>query len=309
MHLRYEDDFVEAAVFIAASGKRAALPSLQIRRFHAARERCYDIRDPDERAAAFFRLHLDWFREWDLEKLLLGFVNEYPLLPPALATLAFRKVRMKKDEGAELYVNAENGRSAVTAMRSERFERDEALAVLLRHEFMHLSDMVDPVFGYSPRLNLPGLNPTQQRITRERYRLLWDITIDGRLFREGRSTDKRQHHLAIFSRAFSFWSDTRRDQVFESHWNDAAPRHENLLALAADPRELSHADAPMPGSLCPLCQFPTFDWADVSALAPETLTKLSRQFPQWHCHLGVCERCVEIYELAGKFEFPATVVL
>ena len=309
MHLRYDDDFVEAAVFIAVNGKRPGVPPLQARRYHRERERCYDILDPDERAAAFFRLHLGWFREWDLEKRLLSLVNEYPLLAPALAVLAFRKVRMKKDEGAELYVNAENGRSAVVAMRSERFERNEALAVLLRHELMHLSDMVDPAFGYSPRLNFPGLNPTQQRITRERYRLLWDITIDGRLLRDGRSADKRQYHEAIFSRAFSFWSDTRRGQVFESYWNDAAPRHESLLALAADPRELSHVDAPMPGSLCPLCQFPTFDWADVSAVAPETLTKLSRQFPQWSRHQGVCQRCVEIYDLAGKFELPPTVVL
>jgi hypothetical protein len=309
MHLRYDDDFVEAVVFIAASGKRPNVPSLQIRRFHRERERCYDILDPDDRNAAFFKLHLDWFREWGLEKLLLGFVKEYPLLPTALRTLAFRKVRMEKDEGAELYVSEENGRSAVVAMRSERFERDDALASLLRHEFMHLSDMVDPAFGYSPALNLPALNPTQQRITRERYRLFWDITIDGRLFHAGRSACKREHHEVIFHRAFSFWPETRRMQVFEMHWNDAAPHHDNLLALAADPRDLSHAHAPLPGSLCPLCQFPSFDWADVSALTPETLTKLRGQFAQWIPEQGVCGRCVEIYELAGKFELPATVLL
>src|SRR5262245_3489475 len=211
MNLRYDDDFVETAVFIAASGRSASVAALQIRRFHAERERCYNVLDPDERNSAFFKLHLDWFREWGLEKLLLGVVQEYPLLPPALTILAFRKVRMKKDEGAELYVSAENGRSAVVAMRSERFERDDAVAALLRHEFMHLSDMVDPAFKYSPGLNLPGLNPTQQRITRERYRLLWDITIDGRLVRAGRySVNKRAHHEDLFHRAFSFWPEEKR---------------------------------------------------------------------------------------------------
>lgn len=59
---------------------------------------------------------------------MLGLVNEYPLLPSALTTLAFRKVRMKKDEGAELYVSAENGRSAIAAMGSERFESDNIVA-------------------------------------------------------------------------------------------------------------------------------------------------------------------------------------
>lgn len=309
MQLRYDDDFVEAAVFIAASGKRRGMPPLQIRRFHGERERCYDILDPDNRNAAFFELHLAWFREWGLEKLLLDLVNEYPLLPRSLAALAFRKVRMKKDEGAELYVSAENGRNAVVAMRSERFERDDAVAGLLRHEFMHLHDMVDPAFGYSPHLNLPGLNPTQQRITRERYRLLWDITIDGRLFPAGRSVNKRDYHETIFHRAFSFWPESRRAEVFDTHWRDAVPRHERLLALAADPRDLSHSAAPLPGSLCPLCHFPTFDWADVAALNGETLAKLRDQFPQWTPDQGVCGRCVEIYKLAGKLELPTTVVL
>lgn len=309
MHLRYDDDFLEAAVFLAASGKRGGVPPLQIRRYHRERERCYDVLDPDARNAAFFNLHLDWFREWRLEELLLGLLKEYPLLPHALTTLAFRKVRMKKDEAAELYVSAENGRSAVVGMRPERFERDEAVAAFLRHEFMHLNDMVDPAFGYSPVLNLPGLNPTQQRITRERYRVLWDITIDGRLFRAGRSASQHDHHLAIFNRAFSFWCEARRAQVFEAHWNDAAPRHQNLLALAADPRDLSHSEAPLPGSLCPLCQFPTFDWAAENILTSELRDRLQQRFPHWSADQGVCKRCVEVYELSGKVEMPPTVCL
>jgi hypothetical protein len=310
MRLRYDDDFVEAAVFMAASGKRPGVPPLQIRRFHAARERCYSILDPDERNAAFFRLHLDWFREWGLETALLGLLDEYPLIGPALNTLAFRKVRAKKDEAAELYVSAENGRSAVIAMRPERFERDEAVAGLLRHELMHLSDMVDPAFGYSPKVNLPALNATQQRITRERYRLLWDITIDGRLSIAGHgAATLRGRHEALFHRAFSFWPEDRRTQVFESFWNQSFPRHEALLALAADPRDLSHAAAPLPGSPCPLCQFPTFEWANGSALSVETLAKLGGQFPDWTPEQGACKRCVEIYELAGALELPATVIL
>ena len=57
----------------------------------------------------------------------------------------------------------------------------------VRHEFTHLSDMLDPAFGYAPTLDLPGLNGAQQRLARERYRLLWDITIDGRLTAAGRT--------------------------------------------------------------------------------------------------------------------------
>src|SRR5690606_4534762 len=260
---------------------------------------------------AFFKLHLTWFREWGLEELLLSLLKEYPLLPPALATLAFRKARTRKEEGAELHVSEENGRSAVVAMRPERFEADHAVASLLRHEFMHLSDMVNPAFGYSRELNLPGIHATQQRITRERYRVLWDITIDGRLANAGRSDASgqlRAHHEAIFHRAF-FWSEEKRCQVFESHWNNPSPRHADLIALAADPRDLSHANAPVPGSLCPLCQFPTFDWANLAEVSPQALERLRAEFPRWTPAQGACARCVEIYELAGRFELPATVLL
>jgi hypothetical protein len=309
MHLRYDDDFVEAAVFLCASGRRPGAPALQVRRFHAERERCYGVADPDERNAAFFKVHLGWFREWGLEQRLTGLLNEYPLLPGALHVLGFRQARGRNEEGAELYVSADI-RNAMVALRMNRLERDEPLLRFLRHEFMHLHDMVDPAFGYSPQVHLPTHNQTQQGITRERYRLLWDITIDGRLARAGRETvNRREQYQALFDRAFPFWPEDKRRQGFESHWHDLAPRHENLLALAADPRDLSHAREPMPGGSCPICHFPTFEWADVAVLAPEALATLRAQFPQWSPSHGACRRCVEIYELAGKFEAPATMLL
>ena len=309
MHLRYHDDFVEAAVFLCASGRRPGTSALQIRRFHAEREKCYTVADPDERNAAFFKVHLGWFREWGLEQLLTGLLKEYPLLPSALNVLAFRHARARNEEGGEMYVSA-GVRNAMIALRMDRLERDEPLLRFLRHEFMHLHDMVDPAFDYSPQIHLPTHNQTQQRITRERYRLLWDITIDGRLSRTGRDRiTNREKHQDLFDRAFSFWPDEKRCLVFDSHWNDRAPRHENLLALAADPRDLSYAQEPLPGGSCPLCQFPTFEWTDLQALCPETLSTLRTQFPDWTPKQGACKRCVEIYELAGKFEAPATMLL
>jgi hypothetical protein len=307
MHLRYDDGFVEAAVFLCASGRRPGTPALQIRRFHAERERCYSVTDPDERNAAFFKVHLDWFREWGLEQLLTGLLKEYPLLPGALNVLAFRQARGRNEEGAEMYVSS-GVRNAMVALRMDRLECDEPLLRFLRHEFMHLHDMVDPAFAYSPQVHLPTHNQSQQRITRERYRLLWDITIDGRLTRAGRETVSRQEqHRALFERAFAFWPEEKRRIVFESHWNNPAPRHASILAIASDPRDLNHAQEPLPGGSCPLCHFSTFEWADMSALTSETLTTLRAQFLQWTPEQGACRRCVEIYEIAGKHEVPATI--
>ena len=156
MQLRYDEDFIEASVFLCTSGRRKGVPALQIVRFHHERERLYGILDPDERNTAFFKLHLDWFREWGLEELLTDLFKEFSLLSSKLAVLAVRKTRGKSDEGAELYVNEAGQRSAILALRPESFERDAALRDYVRHEFTHLSDMLNPAFGYAPSLNLPG---------------------------------------------------------------------------------------------------------------------------------------------------------
>jgi hypothetical protein len=305
MQLRYDDDFVEGAVFIRANSRRSpGVPALQLRRFHAEREKLYLILDPDERNTAFFKLHLDWFREWGLERRLLEVANEYPRLRSALSALVFRKARVKNDEGAELYVNSENGRAGVVALRVERFEQLNELALLLRHEFTHLDDMVNPAFGYSLQFVLEGRNAAQQRLTRERYRLLWDITIDGRLAHSSKERNEKLDHLrtghrTAFDRAFGFWPDTRRDEVFDSLWNDPNPRHEQLLAIASDPRGLKSTHEPTPGAPCPLCGFATFVWANTSAITDQTKAAIREEFPDWTTNQGACGRCAEIYRLIG----------
>ena len=305
MQLRYDEDFIEAAAFLCTSGRRKGVPSLQIARFQREREKLYSILDPDERNTAFFNLHLDWFREWGLEKLITDLLKEFPLLPEKLSVLAVRKTRNKHDDGAELYVNETGQRNAILALRPESFERDAALRDYVRHEFTHLSDMLDPAFDYAPTLDLPGLNGAQQRLARERYRLLWDITIDGRLIAAGHEPMAgREQHAAAFARGYSFWPLERQTETFESLWQNATPRHAEFLALIADPRGLREAHRPAPGGSCPLCDFPTFNWADADALRPETAARVIAEFPTWSSEHGLCGRCLETYQAAAWLEEP-----
>lgn len=301
MELRYDEDFVEAAAFLCTSGRRKGVASLQILRFHRERERLYSILDPDERNTAFFRLHLEWFREWGLEEVLTGLVKEFPLLSEKLDVLAVRKTRGKNDEGVELYVNEARQRSAIVALSPAAFERDDSLRNYLRHEFTHLSDMLDPVFGYLPELNLPGLNPAQQRLARERYRLLWDITIDGRLSAAGRTPmASREQHEGAFFRGYSFWPEARRMDTFGALWRSPAPSHAEFLALITDPRGLRAAHQPVPGASCPLCGFPTFAWVAEGTLPSAFVPTIANQHPGWTPEQGLCGRCLETYEaLAG----------
>ena len=305
MQLRYDEDFIEAAAFLCASGRRKGVPSLQIARFQRERETLYAILDADERNTAFFKLHLDWFREWGLERLITDLLKEFPLLSRRLRVLAVRKTRNKNDEGAELYVNETGQRNAILALRPESFERDAALRDYVRHEFTHLSDMLDPAFGYAPTLDLPGLNGAQQRLARERYRLLWDITIDGRLVAAGHTPMAAQEkHAAAFARGYSFWPQDRQHETFIALWQNPTPRHVEFLALIADPRGLREAHRPAPGASCPLCEFPTFTWADADALLPEISERIKAEFPIWSSEQGLCGRCLETYQAAELLGEP-----
>jgi hypothetical protein len=337
MQLRYDEDFIEAAVFLGASGRRKGVPAMQIARFHREREKLYAILDPEERNTAFFKLHLDWFREWGLERPLTDVLKEFSLVREQIGVLAVRKTTGKNDEGAELYVNDTGQRTGLLALRPEwiatgSVERSAgfrplsrennqsipavpeslqpqpvkraearaplALADFLRHEFMHLHDMLDPSFGYTPELDLPGLNAAQKRLARERYRLLWDITIDARLAAVGhRPMAGQEEHAAAFARGYSFWPEEKRVATFNSLWQTKSPRHVNLLALIADPRGLRDAHRPAPGASCPLCDFPTFQWADPCLFEPRLVHRITAEFPNWSPEHGICNRCWEAYQV------------
>ncbi len=307
MHLRYDDDFVEVAVFRCAFGRRQGIPPRQIARFHFQRERLYSVLDPDARNHAFARLQLEWFREWGLETLLTGPLHDFPLLPEALKLLAFRKPRGRDDEGAELYVNEAGDRNGVVALRPERLEHEAELGPFLRHELTHLHDMVTPGFGYLP--DLPRLGPSlnQHRLARERYRLLWDVSIDGRLARLGRQTiATREQRWSNFASAFAFCTEARQREVFDSLWSNPVPTHRALAELACDPRHLEASASPRPGAPCPLCGFPTFAWAEVASLTHDTLDAIRAEFPHWVPEHGACARCFQIYR-PSRARTPAAV--
>src|SRR5262249_7497163 len=104
---------------------------------------------------------------------------------------------------------------------------------------------------------------------------------------------------AAFDRAFDFWPPRRRDEDFDALWHGPRPRHEDLLAIASDPRGLQSSHAPVPGASCPLCGFATFVWADVTGMAESTTAAIRHECPQWTTDQGACGRCVEIYRRVG----------
>ena len=310
MKLLFDDDLIEGVVFLCASGKRRSVPPLQIRRYHAERERAYSILEPEARAAAFVDVNHSWFQEWGIEKWLADIAARFPMLERSLQVLAFRKARHRAEEGGELYVNADHDRHGIVALSPERFAESEWLPAFLHHELMHLSDMVDEAFGYSPDLSRAGGTASHLRLIRERYRLLWDVTIDGRLTQSGRATvATREQRRAEFERGFGFLDARKRASLFESLWTGSSPRHRDLVGIAGDPRELSETRSQAPGAPCPLCGFATFDWVDAKTLKATAVASIRREFAGWRSEEGICHRCSEIYEANVGLELPATICL
>lgn len=310
MRLLFDDDLVEGVVQLCAAGKRAGVPALQIRRFHAERERCYQVLDPDERVTAFARVHLSWFSEWGFETFLTGVTARFPLLAERLTALAFRQARGRNDEGAELYCDADAQRRGIVSLRPERFGAEAPLTRFLHHELAHLADMVDEHFGYSPDLDSTGQTASQLRLTRERYRVLWAVSIDGRLTQRGLETvaDYTLRRTEFF-RAFAFLPEARRAERFGSLWNGRLTTHRELLELAADPRGFQGSHAPVPGADCPLCGFAAFQWTDAAILKPAARARIQAEFPGWRETEAICARCAEMYNAIAGLEYPKTVCL
>jgi hypothetical protein len=310
MKLLFEDDLVEGVVRLCATGRRPGAPALQVRRFHAERERCYTVPDPEARADAFARVQLGWFAEWGLESLLAKCVAQFPVLESALLALAFRQARGRNDEGAELYRDPDGSWRGIVALRPDRFERDMGLTRFLHHELAHLADMVDPRFGYSPEFGQAGMTVSQQRLVRERYRLLWAVSIDGRLAARGLASvaDEAQRQQEL-DRGFAFLGEARRTELFGALWRGELAQHGPLVAIAADPRALRGRHAPVPGAPCPLCGFATFAWSDTKGMRGAARERMHVDFPHWGGDEPVCARCAEMYNAITGVEYPATVCL
>jgi hypothetical protein len=310
MQLQWDADLVEQAVFLEMRRRENLGATGLSSAYRRTLDALYELPQTDARETAFLRHHLKFFKKLGFEKFLLSLLDERPLIAAQVATVLFRKARGRNDEAAELFVR-QTIRTVSVSLRAERFLDIPRLKAFLRHELMHVSDMLDPAFGYSPDIHLPGRPPAEEHILRERYRILWDTTIDGRLEREGRGLDTpKEKRLAEFNRAFVFVAEASRLELWDKLWNGERPPHNQLLSLACRARQLApqHSTAatqPPPGAPCPLCQFPTFDWARPQIFSDELRLAIAKDFPRWSPEQGACDRCVEVY-LAATHAAPLT---
>lgn len=298
MKLTFDRDILEAAYL--ALGPRP----------YPDREAIYEISDEQRREEAFTAHVGAWFRESGIESRIRSAFDDCPLVRKVCEAAIIRRVRNPADEMAELFRNDDGANRIGIGMRAGRIQ-DGSFGTFLRHELYHIQDMLDPAFGY-PGPSAASCGP-EASLCRERYGLLWDITIDGRLARRFESITEygamleRQH--ARFESTFGFLAAADRASLFEELSGMASPRHDRLWQIAADPRQRRlGADVLAQGGRCPICGFTTFEWADEAAVGAAG-ANIVAEFPDWAPGVGCCARCAEIYGAFDLTRVPATVLL
>jgi len=293
--LRYDPRLVEEAIFLAVRG----CPEERV--FHTGRDRLYDLADPEARDRAFQEYHASWFTRLGLGVQIERAFAEQPSIIQATRGCVVGPAPTRQAEGAELFVSPPEEGLSVRArcsvgllLRPEALRDPDTLRAFLRHELLHVADMLNPEFGYEPALPQAEGGPVYDRLLRDRYRTLWNATIDGRLVRRGwASPFVRERCLRDFAKTFPMLGVQTAEEF--ARFFEAEPHtHAELVAFACHPAEgpftLSH------GGRCPLCRFPTYVFApEPERLPAEVVARIAQDFPAWRPAHGLCSQCADLY--------------
>lgn len=305
LRVDYDARLVEEAVLRAVRGRA------EEGAFHRERSRLYERADVEERDAAFRELHAAWFVRLGLDRPIRRAFDERPRLGTWVGRCAVTAARSKRDEGADLFVRpAEAGQGEAQRMHIGADRRSIGIQVLpeslldpdrlldlLRHELLHVEDMLDPRFGYEPSLPRSEVGPAYDRLLQDRYRALWDATIDGRLLRAGRAlADVRERRLRDFAGVFPMFGE-RTPEAFSRFFDGTSHTHAGLVAFALDPdAHLDRSRAQRRGTRCPVCGFPTYDLEPAPEhLPPDFVARVTEDFPGWRPAQGICRQCADLY--------------
>ncbi len=194
MRIEYEPVLMERTVFLAARRDPQVEKDL-----HAIIDPLYEIPAGRERETAFQKAYASLFARLGLSAVFERLLAERPLILWRAGRCIVRDAMRPAAQSAELFVRKSAGDPPVeentlmiqvaaaslcsVAGVGTRDGEPAAFISFLRRELLHIADMLDPQFEYRTE-RFEGTPGRQNRI-RDRYRLLWDVYVEGRLHREG----------------------------------------------------------------------------------------------------------------------------
>jgi hypothetical protein len=309
--VRYDPHLIEEAVFHARRHGHV------LKGFDAHRNRIYQVSDPDDRERLFHELHYSWFVRLGLNQTIDEALQEQPIIAAQVGSCFIVCAGESNAQGAELFVAQEErpenpGRRTLRVLLTpESLLNSTSLMTLLRRELFHIADMLDADFTYEPALPKAEGGPTYDTLITNRYRVLWDITIHGRMTRRGWLPESdRPEQLAYFRHAFPMLKDNA-EESFNRFFDTDRPTHPELAAFAFDPRNAggSAGDPCAPGTHCPLCKFPTHSFEPhPDQLGEDVLAAIKGDFENWMPSMGLCAQCADLYR-ASRLSLAAAKLL
>jgi len=300
----FDPRLAEAAV-LGAIERRPASERLQ---FRAERDCIYEYPEADSRETAFAGLHERWFSRLGLGDPVRSAIDVWPLIAGRISVCMVLPAGGRKDEHGDL-VARRDGRDEGNDCRpalwirlcaSSLFDRDDLLA-FLHHELGYVSDMLDPQFGYNPAESSLGRSPLLENLVRRRYRAAWDATISGRLVTRGLSSPADlESRLKAFLVVFPMLG-ARAADAFGRFSGGAGTTHAELLRFATDPLAWDGIIAETGEvEICPLCRFPTRDFAEAHQVPDSALHRIRRDFPDWNESQRICRQCRDLMATEAK---------
>ena len=310
LSIHYDPRLVEEALFHIQRGGRV------FKELDLERMQIYQLPDPSERDRRFNDLSQAWFERLGLGRVVEQALQEQPVIPALVQNCFVVRATQSKEESAELFVAAERSREGQPRrtvrilIRPETLVGPEPALAFLRHELFHIADMLDPTFAYEPALPKTEGGPTCDTLIANRYRVVWDTTINGRMARRGWLAEGvRERQLGEFQQAFPML-EKKTEECFKRFFDADQPKHSEIVAFALDPRALAgESKKPTAGAHCPLCKFPTHSFEpEPESLGTDLLAMIQRDFPQWRPGQGLCAQCADLYR-ASRLSVAAAMAL
>jgi hypothetical protein len=294
--------------------------------FHELADPIYEKFSLDDREPEFKKLYQYLFGIWGFSDIIRDAFNEFPNLKEKVGIVLVKGVLKEDQEGVDVLRKwgsierdlakqfEEKGQKGVGIKLIPRRFYDPALTRYCRHELTHISDLLDPAFGYDPDTKV-GQNPGEETLVLQRYRVLWCLHIDSRLQRASKeSMLGKDDRFKEFRSWYRKIPPVQIKSVFEGLWESEVLTHSELIEMATDTLrvmdravEVEGGEVPetqnkvmlMPGFPCPLCRFPTYSWVEDMAdkVEKHVLDFIRENHPGWDVEYGACDRCVEVYKL------------
>ncbi len=245
MRIEYEPSLIEQSV-LSAARQDAAL----MRQLHGATDPLYQLADSTQQESRFRETYAGFFKRLKLDAILPHLLEERPLIAEQVGRCIARQAANVRKEAAELYVKDEeespspSTRSLFIFVTADSLLKPKELAHRMQSELLHVADMLDHRFRYV-KDSLAGHHP-KQNLIRDRYRVLWDIFVEGRLHREGRRDPKDQNSLREqITKVFGRAANGRAGEAFARVFDAVDLTHGQMLAWAQSPADLfeNSADA------------------------------------------------------------------